>query len=61
MIELISVETVQAEITKAEKTLRKCFDMLIEFRHGRGDFDAILNDFTNHFDKVKLELPFTVV
>lgn len=45
MIELICVETVQAEITKAEKTLRKCFDMLIEFRHGRGDFDAILNDF----------------
>ena len=45
MIELFSKETVKTEIDLAEKTLRKCFDMLIEFRHGRGDIGVVLNEF----------------
>ena len=44
-IELLRKESVRTEIDKAETILRECFDMLIEFRHGRGDIGAILNDF----------------
>lgn len=41
----ISVEEVRTIIEKAEKVLNDCFDMLIDFRHGRGDIGNVILNF----------------
>ena len=38
----ISVEEVETVIGNADKTLNECFEMLMDFRHGRGKLE---NDF----------------
>ena len=38
-------ETVKNTIDNAEEILKECFDMLLEFKHGEGNFNAILFDF----------------
>ena len=38
-------ETVKNKIDTAEVILKECFDMLLEFKQGEGNFGAILYDF----------------
>lgn len=45
MKELISKDRVKFEVNSAEQALLKCFDMLIDFKHAKGNFNSILLSF----------------
>ena len=45
MLKIITKEFVKEKISSAETTLDECFEMLLDFKHGRGDLGDILANF----------------
>lgn len=45
MISIITKELVKKEVSSAETILNECFDMLLDFKHARGNLDEILKNF----------------